>query len=285
MRRLNTHGVWTLPAEFISCLLEPDERDAVLGDLVESRETQVKTLLAVFGLVVRRQTALWDNWRPWLAVVGLICIVGPLLRLVSLQVGAPLFMNFRTFWKYGSLYPSGMTVSEEVVVCMCGALGLLLWSWTSGFVLGSLSQRTIWTTALLYYSPILIFLLSLLSLGWKSLHSHSPDLPMVWLATAIQAVQYAVLFFIPSVLGLRQGLRKIALTLPSALLLAAVILSMTALATWIGGWPAAAVMRWAGGAWDASVGWRYRLLFLGVLSWPANYLLAIALVRRRAVAT
>ena len=66
-----------------SRLLEPDEREAVRGDLAESGETGGQALRGVLGLVVRRQVALWKHWRPWLALIGLVVPLGMLLTLTS----------------------------------------------------------------------------------------------------------------------------------------------------------------------------------------------------------
>jgi len=63
--------------------------------------------------------------------------------------------------------------------------------------------------------------------------------------------------------------------------LAAVVVGVTAVTVWTGGWPHAAVIRWGGGVWDASAGWQHRLFSFGVLSWPAAYLLALAISRRQ----
>jgi hypothetical protein len=62
-------------------MLDADEREAILGDLAESGETGSHALLNVLGLVVRRQAGFWNDWRPWLALVGLIGPVGILLSL------------------------------------------------------------------------------------------------------------------------------------------------------------------------------------------------------------
>src|SRR5450759_2133589 len=64
---------WSL-VETICRLLEPDERQAVLGDLAESGETGIRALAAVAGLVTRRQLGLWKSWRPWVALLGLLPI-------------------------------------------------------------------------------------------------------------------------------------------------------------------------------------------------------------------
>ncbi len=64
-------------------MLEPDEREAVRGDFAESGETSGQALRNVLGLVLRRQAALWKDWRPWLALVGLVAPLGVLLSLVA----------------------------------------------------------------------------------------------------------------------------------------------------------------------------------------------------------
>lgn len=66
-----TRICWWL-VDVVSQLLEPNERDAVRGDLAESGETGGQALRGLLGLVVRRQAALWKDWRPWLALAGLV---------------------------------------------------------------------------------------------------------------------------------------------------------------------------------------------------------------------
>ncbi len=51
-----TRICWRL-AEFAFQALQPDERDAVLGDFAESGETGGQALLGVLGLVARSPTA------------------------------------------------------------------------------------------------------------------------------------------------------------------------------------------------------------------------------------
>jgi hypothetical protein len=54
MRRID----WSL-VEVASQPLERDEREAVLGDLLEADESAWHGLLDVLGLVIRRQVELW----------------------------------------------------------------------------------------------------------------------------------------------------------------------------------------------------------------------------------
>jgi len=64
-------------------LLATDEREAVLGDLAEAGESGMKAIVGVFGLVVRRQAALWLDWRPWLTLVGFVIPAGLALHLIA----------------------------------------------------------------------------------------------------------------------------------------------------------------------------------------------------------
>jgi hypothetical protein len=54
--------------DLVARTLEADERDAVCGDLAESGESGGQALRDLLGLVLRRQAALWKDWRPWLAL-------------------------------------------------------------------------------------------------------------------------------------------------------------------------------------------------------------------------
>ena len=80
-----TGANWSL-IEIAARLLEREEREAVLGDLVESRESAWDGLFGVLGLVLRRQAMLWRSWRPWLAGFGVALPSSFLLMGVSLSV-------------------------------------------------------------------------------------------------------------------------------------------------------------------------------------------------------
>lgn len=57
--------------EMLAGWLDSAEREAVLGDLVESGNSEVASLCDLVGLVARRQTAPCRTARPWLALTGL----------------------------------------------------------------------------------------------------------------------------------------------------------------------------------------------------------------------
>jgi len=62
---MTTFG-WSF-VEAAARLLARDEREAVLGDLIEAGESTWQGVLSVLGLVFRREAVLWKSWRPWLA--------------------------------------------------------------------------------------------------------------------------------------------------------------------------------------------------------------------------
>jgi len=64
-----------------SGLLDPDDRNAVLGEFSESGTSGAQALFDLLGLIVRRQLALWRDWHPWLALMGVVIPLGVLLSV------------------------------------------------------------------------------------------------------------------------------------------------------------------------------------------------------------
>ena len=222
-----TSSWWSL-VEFAARPLERDEREAVIGDSVEAGDSSWQALSGVLGFVLRRQLLLWKSWRPWLAAFGFAAPSTWLLMTVSLSVTCTserlLGLNL------GHWAPTG---HEGIFMLLCHVFLLVAWSWTSGFAIGSLSPRTLWTSAALF------LLLA------QYLHR------MYIVAAPVEAMHGAVaggfpfhgsfpalaplapfLFVLPAVWGVRQGMRKVQLQLIPALLLAATITLLTASA-WI----------------------------------------------------
>lgn len=213
---------------------------------------------------MKRQALLWNDWHPWLALVGVGGLVGWRLSRFSFSLSRLLSLYSLTYWRFGVRYADGLTVSQDLVMFACQSLALILYSWTAGFVLGSLSRRTIWLTGALFYLTGFVALpvAVLPAFRWLPLLPHT------------------VLFLFPSMWGLRLGLRVNALGLRRTILLAATISAITALATWTGGWPQAALETWSKGALPQKVFWQARLASLAVLSLPAAYTVAAAISRR-----
>jgi hypothetical protein len=223
---------WSL-VEVAARLLDADERESVLGDLVEARTRTVDALFGVLGLVTRRQAMLWRSWRPWMAGFGVALPSSFLLMGVSVSVS----------WSYMRLLcpellrSAALTRGSGLAVLLWQAFLLIGWAWTGGFVVGSASKRTVWASALLCYSPCL-FCLSRFRI--ESLSRYC-----------------LLLFLLPAIWGVFQGMRISRIRLNTALILA---LAVTALMI-----PAWSVQNphW----WSAP-----RLTLNWILSFPAWYL-------------
>jgi hypothetical protein len=214
-----TSSLWSL-VEFAGRPLDRDERDAVLGDSLEAGDGIWQALLSVLGLVFRRQISLWRSWRPWLAVFVFGVPSTVLLMYVSVSVTCTFdrLMGFQiSHWA-----PTG---HEGFALLLCHIFLLIAWSWTSGFTLGSLSPRTLWLNATLGLFLALYFANHFRHFGSASIANLSP-----------------FLFLVPTIWGVRQGMRTIRLRLAPAFLLAAtmtilMISAWTNSALWIFNWP------------------------------------------------
>jgi hypothetical protein len=196
--------------------LERDEREAVLGDSLEAGDSLWKTLFGILGLVLRRQVSLWKGWRPWLAVFGLGLPGSFLLMDVSSSVTCTYDRLMGI--KVGHWAPTG---HEGFGLLLCHIFLLIAWSWTSGFMLGSLSPRTLWLNA------ALCALLAFYFADHFRIMAVSTFSPF--------------LFLVPAIWGVRQGVRRVRLRRTIAFLLAAaitvlMIAAWTNSALWILNW-------------------------------------------------
>jgi hypothetical protein len=188
-----------------SQILDGDEREAVLGDLQEAGENTWRGLAGVAGLVARRQAELWRNWRPWLAAFG-VALPGALILMgFSLSVSR----NYQLYsWIVGNysfidltiLNETGLTVVPGVPLLLCNIFLLISWSWTGGFLLGSVSPRTLWVSSVL------------------------AAVPSVFCLTRFRDASLSrfclLLFLLPAIWGVRRSLRMPRMNLFPALALA-----------------------------------------------------------------
>jgi hypothetical protein len=149
-------GSWLL--EFVLRLLEPHEREVVQGDLLESGEGAWQSVLAILGLVMRREIARWRNWRPWLAAFGLALPGSFLLMGFSLSVGRAYQHFVETTVRHVTGTSTGFAAGPGFSLLLCNVLLLVGWSWTGGFVVGALSRRTAWVSACLSLAPCMFCL-------------------------------------------------------------------------------------------------------------------------------
>jgi hypothetical protein len=185
---------WSL-VEFASQFLGQDEREAVLGDLTEMRESAWRGLLGVVGLVVRRQALGWRSWRPWLA--GFVVAMPSSYLLVA--IAGSVSATFQRLVLHRSL-PWAPTGHEGFLLLLCHLFLLIAWSWAVGFVVGSLSRGTVWISVAVCAGMV------------SSCVHHLVD--------GVISKSFLILFFVPAIWGLWQGVRISRITLRAAGLLA-----------------------------------------------------------------
>jgi len=182
---------WSL-VDVASQLLKREEREVVRGDLAEAGEGAWQGLLDVVGLVVRREADVWRSWQPWLAAFGLALPSSFLLMGVSVSISST----------YQHLMVSKLSQANGLLL-ICHVLLLIGWAWTGGFVVGSVSRRTLWVSIAATCSPCL-FCLSRFRIE---------SLSRLCL----------FLFLVPAIWGVRQGLRVTRIKLGPAIALAAIV--------------------------------------------------------------
>jgi hypothetical protein len=279
-----TRICWWL-VDHLSRLLEPDEREAVRGDLAESGETGGQALRGVLGLVVRRQAALWKHWRPWLALVGVVVPFGMLLTLVSRATanGSAIYIwLYANNWDWTFLENAGFR--HDLAYFSAGVfmsyITLMCWSWTSGFVLGSLSRSTIPVNGALFCLVLLLAELpgapqyighAPLLYRVRAVESPSPVFALAFYRVMFPLIVQAVLVFLPSLWGMRQGRRLVTLRpLLQAMLWIAALATLAAIPIPSHVWWRFNHLYLPPVAWD---GWQVGLLRL-VVYWPIVYMAA-----------
>jgi len=211
-----TNVSWPL-ADFAARLLEPPEREAVLGDLMEAGETGWRALRDVFGLIILRHALIFRTFRPWLVGFGLALPASYLLTWVSFSVSST-FERIFGLAKVGvHWWPTG---HEGLLLLSCHVLLLVVWSWIAGFLYASLSRRSLLFSVALCLAPFFFY------------DFRIGPLPKPCL----------LLFVLPMLLGIFHSLQSIRIAPASALLLA---LGMTGLMTfcWTNG--ALWILNWA----------------------------------------
>ena len=261
---------------FLSVLaraLEPDERDVVLGDLAESGEGVRAATRHLLGLIVRRQLGLWLSWRPWLALLGVSCLAALSLSRIVFRLNVDLY-------KHAAGYATSLTPPQEVAFLLLLAGAVAVWSWTCGFVLGSLSGRAVWLTWSVFYFVVLdsAFARFVLmgNIVLRNPRTHEAVLDSLQgtlrllMVTTLPLSLAGLLFAFPALAGALGGVRRRRLTVHRAYLMASVNMALALFTTWSTGWydPAHLPARWPG------VPWSTRLLPFLWVSLPAAYLLA-----------
>jgi len=232
--------------EILSRTLDPDEREAVRGDFAESGESGGQALRDTIGLVVRRRVALWNDWRPWVAPLGL---VAPLLSGVF-GVGW-IGLQLRTIWTYGVRYEAGLPLTDYIATLVCATLLPVAWAWSGGLAVGCLSRQNAW-----------VWIVGALLAGRLS-------------AAPFLLLPAVVLVLIPFLWGLERGVRRGALGVDRVAWLAAAIAILTLIAQVEDGRSSLALAAWSrGGAVDGQLAWTPRLLPFAAIVWQFGFIFA-----------
>jgi hypothetical protein len=234
MKRIN----WRL-MEILSLALAPEEREAVYGDLAESGASGAQAIAEVFGLVARRQGALWQGWRPWLV---LLAVSAPLAMLLSLAARTMASESALPIWMYSGNWTRTYLTSPGARMDLLRYGGEILlhygmlfcWSWIGGLLLRCLSLASIPVQGSLFSVVLLFgeFFRIPQALGyWMPLPLRAGNHPVfasTFYRAVFPAILFAVLVVIPFLWGIRQGAR---LAVQPSILWVCAAIAVTALAT------------------------------------------------------
>ena len=207
----------------LSKMLEPEEREAVIGDIIESRADAWSAAADVAGLAMRRQLLEWRSWKPWLAAFGLALPASLLLMGLSLTVSRA----YQDLLNPAVHRVTGLWVGAGFWLFLCNVLLLLGWAWSGGQVLSMLSRRTLWISVLFSFAPCL-FCLTRFRVESMSRFC-------------------LLLFLVPALGGILRGLRVSSISFGPALMLALGVTALTIpswgnhgawLPNWALSWPA-----------------------------------------------
>jgi hypothetical protein len=273
-------------ADLSAQLLEPHEREAVRGDLAECGVGGWRALCEILGLVLRRQAALWTEWRPWLALVGVVLPLGILLSHASRSWADSSALDISLYirlWEWSYLDNPGWRrdLFRTVWSIALSAAALSVWSWTCGYVLASVSRRTVWVSAIAF-----AFVLFLATLGTSTVARIAHDkFAGHFYGVVLPRLFRTAFVMLPLLWGIHS--RRKGVIRPTMLLFgAAVVMTLTVLKSpglesslvWGRGlYRNAGPDRTFGTSDDPRPLWPVALVML----WPTAYLLATAIANRQ----
>lgn len=249
----------------LSLLLEPADRECVCGDLEELQLSAPAATANILGLVIRRQLAEWSHWGPWAALLGVAGLTGFFLSGLLAHVETGIFLQLRTYLRYGVAYePGGVSVAQQITYAATAALAMLLWSWGCGFVLASLSGRAFWITFFLFYWVVRDIWVFRLVLAGNIVLTHGIGVTMQFRLLPVDPILIAFLLALAS--GVRSA-KKGMLPLKARLCLTAVGFALLPLLVWMESWFAAGFAHWSGEPYLPTP-FLYRVLPWMASAWP-----------------
>jgi hypothetical protein len=237
------------------------DQDPVVGDLLEAGIPDLRDLLDLAELVLRRWMVRWKSWHPWLALVGLVLPSGILLSRISSRLCVYASVQLAAYLRSGNPFGNGLSLADEAIALLCQALAVIACAWLTGFALAGVSRPTLAAHAAVFYAAWLFF-------GARMLLA-------VRLDFALPLLLGAACFVAPSLWGALAGIRRAPLRPLPAIAFAAAVLLLAGMAAWTDLRRDAAFVAWSHGAYREHVNWTARMVPLVVLSWPALFLLLV----------
>jgi hypothetical protein len=216
---------------WLSRRLGEAERDAVLGDLTECRESVGRAIVNVLGLVVRRQAAVLFDLRLWVAIALLILPVSYLLSAIARTAageGAVYSWMYLNNWDWALTRNRGFwyVLRETTIHFGIACLALACCSWSAGVLIGRLPNAILRASRNAF-----IVLLAASQLGdaptriiqfWMFLHSlplrlslpdtNAPVTANVFYRVFFPWIFLAILVILPALSGIRQETRSVLLS-------------------------------------------------------------------------
>jgi hypothetical protein len=220
-------------------LLDPDEREALCGDLAESGDSALQALGSVLCLAVYRQSILWRRSSPWLVLVFFVLPVGVLLSLAAREHAgtSAIYLwlevnnaDLSLIRSAGYWYTLWQVLPSLLLPCL--SLGCV--AWMAGVLLSDISRRSLWINGALF---CIVVLYANTSASASQAYPFTFDCNAAVHANTFYRSVFPVLFLsicilLPAILGMRQGLRlnRLSASLRSLLLVFVLICSLSLLA-------------------------------------------------------
>lgn len=213
--------------------LDPSEREAVEGDLRELGLSRPRAVREVLGLVVRRQIAAWREASAWAA---LLIFALPIALMLSLLSRLWAHATALSCWFYIENWTPAYLDSPaargdligSVAASAIASVALILWAWTLGVAVASLSRRTAWPTFVVFAGMVFAGTTATTTVAARNPANaavFSAALYRVGLPFAVRVV-FVVL---PALRGIRRAARKPTLAHAHGIALAAAIALLTVL--------------------------------------------------------
>lgn len=155
--------------DWASSFLDENDREAVLGDVAEEGVGCLASVMAICGLIFRKEVERWRSVSPWVVLVLLLLPCTLLLIVVMnalTDVSSIYLWMFINNADFDLLRQSGywFNVRACMPLLLWSALALAGWSWCAGFVIGSACRKVRMSNLV-----VMVLLFGFAVLGWMPL--------------------------------------------------------------------------------------------------------------------